>query len=129
MLHFVTNLPPLGRNMVVLTVVDWFFEVSHFIALPKLPSAMFFVFTAYRWTWSLTGVLSLSLNFRGSIVILQGTLLYTIQKKFDHMPFTCRNINNVSNKKFMKRVVRFIGKLANKTVHKTIIKGFSNHKL
>ncbi len=38
-LDFVTALPPSQGNTVVLTVVDRFWKVAHFISLPKLPSA------------------------------------------------------------------------------------------
>ncbi len=38
-LDFVSGLPPLSGNTVVLTVVDRFSKATHFIALPKLPSA------------------------------------------------------------------------------------------
>lgn len=38
-LDFVTGLPPLSGNTVVLTVVDHFSKVVHFIPLPKLHSA------------------------------------------------------------------------------------------
>lgn len=38
-LDFVTGLPPSGGNTAVLTVVDRFSKATHFIPLPKLPSA------------------------------------------------------------------------------------------
>lgn len=38
-MDFVTGLPPLSGNTVVLTVVDHFSKVVHFIPLPKLHSA------------------------------------------------------------------------------------------
>ncbi|XP_061157614.1 uncharacterized protein LOC133169427 [Syngnathus typhle] len=38
-IDFVTGLPPSEGNTVVLTVVDWFNKMTHFIPLPKLPSA------------------------------------------------------------------------------------------
>ncbi len=38
-LDFVSGLPPSQGNTVVLTVVDRFSEATHFIPLPKLPSA------------------------------------------------------------------------------------------
>ncbi len=38
-LDFVTALPPSLGNTVVLTVVDRFSKMAHFIPLPKLPSA------------------------------------------------------------------------------------------
>ncbi|KAI2655929.1 Transposon Tf2-6 polyprotein [Labeo rohita] len=38
-LDFVTGLPPSSGKTVVLTVVDQFSKATHFIALPKLPSA------------------------------------------------------------------------------------------
>ncbi|KAK7887001.1 hypothetical protein WMY93_026622 [Mugilogobius chulae] len=37
---FVTGLPPSGGNTTILTVVDRFSKSVHFIALPKLPSAL-----------------------------------------------------------------------------------------
>lgn len=39
-LDFVTGLPPSHGNSVIFTIVDHFPKVIHFIALPKLPSAM-----------------------------------------------------------------------------------------
>ena len=39
-LDFVTGLPDSQGNSVILTVVDRFSKAAHFIALPKLPSAM-----------------------------------------------------------------------------------------
>ena len=38
-LDFVTGLPPLQGNTTILTVVDRFSKMVHFIPLPKLPSA------------------------------------------------------------------------------------------
>ncbi len=38
-LDFVTGLPPFQGNTAVLTVVDRFSKATHFIPLPKLPSA------------------------------------------------------------------------------------------
>lgn len=38
-MDFVTGLPKSGGNTAVLTVVDCFSKMAHFIALPKLPSA------------------------------------------------------------------------------------------
>ena len=38
-LDFVTRLPPLNGNTTILTVVDRFSKMMHFIPLPKLPSA------------------------------------------------------------------------------------------
>lgn len=38
-LDFVTGLPPSGGNTVILTVVDRFSKMVHFVPLPKLPSA------------------------------------------------------------------------------------------
>ncbi len=38
-LDFVTRLPPSQGNTVVLTLVDWSSKATHFIPLPKIPSA------------------------------------------------------------------------------------------
>lgn len=39
-LDFITGLPPSSDNTAILTVVDWFSIVVHFITLPKLPKAL-----------------------------------------------------------------------------------------
>ncbi|XP_061786097.1 uncharacterized protein [Nerophis lumbriciformis] len=39
-LDFITGLPPSNGNTVILTVVDRFSKMAHFIPLPKLPSAL-----------------------------------------------------------------------------------------
>lgn len=39
-LDFVTGLPPYARNTVILTIVDCFSKVAHFVALSKLPTAL-----------------------------------------------------------------------------------------
>ncbi|KAI3353833.1 hypothetical protein L3Q82_005048 [Scortum barcoo] len=38
-LDFITGLPPSHGHTVILTVVDWFSKMVHFVPLPKLPSA------------------------------------------------------------------------------------------
>ncbi len=83
LLDFITGLLPSQGNMVVLTVVDRFSKATHFILLPKIPSAretavavIDHVFRmASRWTWFLTGGLSLSPNFGRNFVICWGRLL------------------------------------------------------
>lgn len=37
---FVTGLPPSSGNTVILTIVDRFSKAAHFVALPKLPTAL-----------------------------------------------------------------------------------------
>lgn len=39
-LDFVTGLPPSAGNTTILTIIDRFSKAAHFIALPKLPSAL-----------------------------------------------------------------------------------------
>ncbi|XP_025767086.1 uncharacterized protein LOC100708394 isoform X1 [Oreochromis niloticus] len=39
-LDFVTGLPPSSGNTVILTIVDRFSKAAHFVALPKLPTAL-----------------------------------------------------------------------------------------
>uniref|UniRef100_A0A3P9BXA9 Gypsy retrotransposon integrase-like protein 1 n=1 Tax=Maylandia zebra TaxID=106582 RepID=A0A3P9BXA9_9CICH len=39
-LDFITGLPPSAGNTVILTIIDRFSKVAHFIALPKLPTAL-----------------------------------------------------------------------------------------
>lgn len=39
-LDFVTGLPPSAGNTVVLSIVDRFSKAAHFVALPKLPTAL-----------------------------------------------------------------------------------------
>ncbi|XP_039463522.1 uncharacterized protein LOC120436733 [Oreochromis aureus] len=39
-LDFVTGLPPSAGNTVILTIVDRFSKAAHFVALPKLPTAL-----------------------------------------------------------------------------------------
>lgn len=38
-LDFITGLPPSGGNTVILSVVDRFSKMTHFVPLPKRPSA------------------------------------------------------------------------------------------
>lgn len=38
-MDFVTNLPPSDGNTAIVTVVDSFSKMAHFMPLPKLPSA------------------------------------------------------------------------------------------
>lgn len=58
-LDFVTGLPPYARNTVILTIVDCFSKVAHFVALSKLPTAQLVTNHIFRlhgilWTSSLT---------------------------------------------------------------------------
>uniref|UniRef100_A0A3Q2W9U9 Gypsy retrotransposon integrase-like protein 1 n=1 Tax=Haplochromis burtoni TaxID=8153 RepID=A0A3Q2W9U9_HAPBU len=39
-LDFVTGLPPSAGNTVILTIIDRFSKAAHFVALPKLPTAL-----------------------------------------------------------------------------------------
>ncbi|KAJ8014976.1 hypothetical protein DPEC_G00021360 [Dallia pectoralis] len=66
-LDFVTGLPESEGNTVILTVVDRFSKLTHFVPLPKLPSARetadllvreVFRFTDFPATWYRTEVLS-----------------------------------------------------------------------
>ncbi|XP_025753697.1 uncharacterized protein LOC112842083 [Oreochromis niloticus] len=65
-LDFITGLPPSAGNTTILTIVDRFSKAAHFVAFPKLPTAletetthhMFFGFRAFLWTLSRIGVLS-----------------------------------------------------------------------
>lgn len=39
-IHFITIQPPSSGNSVILTIIDRFSKAAHFVALPKLPSAL-----------------------------------------------------------------------------------------
>lgn len=39
-LDFVIGLPPSKGNTVIVTIVDWFSKAAHFLALPKIPTAL-----------------------------------------------------------------------------------------
>ncbi len=74
-MDFVTGLPLSDGKTVVLTVVDRFSKATHFIPLPKLPSAretativLDHVFRIHGLLWSLTGVPSLCQSFGQSSV-------------------------------------------------------------
>ncbi|KAI3352382.1 hypothetical protein L3Q82_005348 [Scortum barcoo] len=72
-LDFVTGLPPSKGNTVVLTVVDHFSKMTHFIPLTKLPSAketaQVMIAHVLRIHGLPTGVPSLYLGFGRSFVI------------------------------------------------------------
>lgn len=78
-MDFVTALPFFNSYTVILTMVDCFSKMSHFVPLPKLPSTKE---TANWWSvcvvsppmWSRTGGHSLLLPFEGGSAICYGLL-------------------------------------------------------
>lgn len=58
--NFITELPPSAGNTVILTIIDLFSRAVHFVALPKLP-------TALETTRLLTGTCSDSMEFRPTL--------------------------------------------------------------
>ncbi len=99
-LDFVSGLPPSKGNTVILTVVDRFSKVVHFIPLPKLPSARETA-QLIRWTtssgsrdcrlmWFQIGVLSLPPGFGRSFVDRSGPRLVCL------LVFILRPMGNAS---------------------------------
>ncbi|KAI2650603.1 Transposon Tf2-8 polyprotein [Labeo rohita] len=64
-LNFITALPPSQGNTVVLTIVDRFSKVAHFIPLPKLPSAKETAVTVVDHVFRIHGLLNDVVSDRG----------------------------------------------------------------
>ena len=77
-LDFVTGLPPSESNTTILTVVDRFSKMMHFVPLPKLPSAKKTakVMSCFLSTWVPEGR-GVRLGAAGCLSLLEGPLLPT----------------------------------------------------
>lgn len=74
-LDFITGLPPSAGNTTILTIIDWFSKAAHFVALPKLFTAIemaqlltthVFSSMAFQRTSSQTEDPNLTLRYGGS---------------------------------------------------------------